>query len=545
MRAVLRPTRLPCLRASRLRACTSRMEEGTCPACENTYDPAEEECVWMQCSSCDRQTYRKECIAMWLKRSGGAGKHNGTAGRGVHKGMGALPCPRRGLLPKTTKRCMQTINHTWPVYAKKEKKKAAEVVPAPAPVPAPRPRRSRQRPAHGTLLQRPLVRWPRRSCPSSSRPSQPGSRPASAGAVAKGGGEAATAMGPIPAGTAVASSAEPAFRWVADLDRYQQLVAGSNACSECVGAASEAVSAGDSAGEWEVWREDKGGGGWGGDEDGGGWGDNNAGGGGWVDEVQEEGVGGGGGGEWDVDRTAEAVGAMSREARAVLLKLALSSTGQISDFGALGRSAEEDVAGASVCAQRLLSGDGKSLTKHALDALSADQAEVLCSLPYEVAREAEMQVLTEWLLSQDAAFDGAHIGVPVAVSAAAQAAAQQAMRTQPQMQARSQAQQLAGDLRPAQPSAWYSGAPTPVPALITAPSSSFPMAAPPFKPAAADPRPSVPAETAYIPVYAYLQVQAHGAGKQCAKVSAQVRAQQEEARDAELEDDLMAPCLAH
>jgi hypothetical protein len=543
------------------------------------------------------------------------------------------------------------------VFAKTVKKKAAPVAPAPAPRPAPKPKaqpaaprpaapraqRAGAAPAGPPVqpeLPVKLAPKPAKAPPSLGSvaprdfiPGMESASPAKAvaqrrgagtGTAAEGGGEAAAAGGPIP----MAGGSGPTYQWVSDATRCQ-VVGGQGARSECVGAASEAVSAGDSAGKWEVWRE-------GGEGEGG-----------WGGGVQEE-VGGGSGGEWGVDRTAEAVGAMSREARAALLRQAQPNTGQLRrELDAMGRTAMEE-AEAAVCAQWLLSGDGKSCTVRALGTLSVDQVEALCSLPYEVAREAEMQVLTEWLLSPNnhAAFDDAHTRAPVAVSAAAQAAAQRALllisaqaqvhahvhtlhaqqtqgpphslvlpqlsgleqhqqqmllqrqqavqqawqqqqmqeqqmlqqQQQQQQQAvqaqqqqhaqhqhqawQQQQQQAAGDLR-ARPSAWYSGDPTPVPALIMGAPPPFNMAAPPqfnmmappqfntatpqikesimaappVKPAAADPRLSV---QAYIPVY--VQVQAHGAAEQCAQVPSQAQQQEE---DENLEDDLLALCLAH
>jgi hypothetical protein len=162
-------------------------EECTCPACEKAYDAALEECVWLQCPSCGRQTYHKasgvccspwpghinvapsscadpsnandgvaehwvsalcrapplarelqrmlptdphasliapqECVSTWLKRCGwrtgmagkaGVAHRDGREGRGVHKGTGAFPCPRGGLLPETTKLCKQSIKYSNP-----------------------------------------------------------------------------------------------------------------------------------------------------------------------------------------------------------------------------------------------------------------------------------------------------------------------------------------------------------------------------------------------------------------------------------------------
>ncbi|KAG1662901.1 hypothetical protein FOA52_009684 [Chlamydomonas sp. UWO 241] len=231
-------------------------EESTdrCPACEKTCDPAVEECVWLQCSSCGKQTFHKECGDTWVKsagwRDGTLPGHNKEGAwwrprkAGLQKGMGAFPCPRGALLPES-KPCRNRVCYLSPVFAKTLKKKAAMNL-APAPVPAPArpapkpkaqpaaprarhmaaapavpvakpelpvklaPKPAKAPPSLGTVAPRDFIPGMESASPTKAVVQK--KRGAGAGEAAKGGREAAAAGGPIP----LAGGAGPASRWVSD-----------------------------------------------------------------------------------------------------------------------------------------------------------------------------------------------------------------------------------------------------------------------------------------------------------------------------------------
>jgi hypothetical protein len=119
---------------------------------------------------------------------------------------------------------------------------------------------------------------------------------------------------------------------------------------------------------------------------------------------------------------------MGHDVRSLLTALALPDADQRRAVEQLPPATAAAVA-REACAGWLLSDAGHEATRKALLALSMDQLEAMCSLPFEAAREAELQVLAQFLLSPqgryvtDAAASPAQspppVPTPVAVAAAA------------------------------------------------------------------------------------------------------------------------------
>ncbi|KAG1664901.1 hypothetical protein FOA52_006247 [Chlamydomonas sp. UWO 241] len=411
------------------------IDYGNCPACLEACEPQKGDlCVYLNCPACDKLCYHKHCADTWLKRCGW------RAGRSAQQGMGAFPCPRGQLLDQPTKACGSRIEYVTPVYAKKKavvlppppvsrgpKAKAAAAAAAAAAAPAQTQAKTVAAAVRAAAARRPEPAFVRgeaiefkppptlgtmtmndfipglEAMPKAARKKRGGAAAAGAKPSAWGGsppsalqlqGEAMP-EDPTPAEQAAAllvrtssggSGEQPpqpgasparANNWVTDVSYYNRLLAALPAGTDADG---------DSIDEWGTDTYNS-----------------------HVNSPHEHAPAAAPDSEeWDIKRTAEAVGAMAHEVRSLLTALALPDPDQRRAVEQLPPVQAAAVA-REACASWLLSDAGHEATRSALVALPMEQLETMCSLPFEAAREAELQVLAEFLLSPQGRYitDGA------------------------------------------------------------------------------------------------------------------------------------------